>query len=93
MDDGLRRALIQKLMCQFEVSIPAIEQAFPIVFAKYFEQELEQLKELERDGLVTVTSEWITVSMKGRLLIRNVCMLFDRYLAARANGPRFSQTI
>jgi oxygen-independent coproporphyrinogen-3 oxidase len=93
MDDGLRRALIQKLMCQFEVSIPAIEQAFPIVFTKYFEQELEQLKELERDGLVTVTSEWITVSMKGRLLIRNVCMLFDRYLAARANGPRYSQTI
>ena len=45
------------------------------------------------DGLVTVTSEWIMVSMKGRLLIRNVCMVFDRYLAARANGARFSQTV
>jgi len=31
--------------------------------------------------------------MKGRLLIRNVCMVFDRYLAARLDGPRHSQTI
>jgi oxygen-independent coproporphyrinogen-3 oxidase len=93
MDDALRRSVIQKLMCQFELSIPATEQAFPIVFGKYFEHELEQLRELEQDGLVTLGEDWITVSMKGRLLIRNVCMVFDRYLAVRANGPRFSQTI
>ncbi|GAB3450542.1 oxygen-independent coproporphyrinogen III oxidase [Massilia solisilvae] len=93
MDDALRRTLIQKLMCQFEVSIPALEQAFPIQFDEYFESELAQLRELERDGLVTRDAEWITVSMKGRLLIRNVCMVFDRYLASRGNGPRHSQTI
>lgn len=93
MDDALRRALIQKLMCQFEVSIPAIELAFPIAFDKYFEPELEQLRDMERDGLVTISPEWISVSMKGRLLIRNVAMVFDRYLAARAAGPRHSQTI
>jgi oxygen-independent coproporphyrinogen III oxidase len=93
MDDALRRSLIQKLMCQFELSIPAIEQAFPIAFADYFELELAQLQELERDGLVTVDAEWISVTMKGRLLIRNVCMVFDHYLASRGNGPRHSQTI
>jgi oxygen-independent coproporphyrinogen-3 oxidase len=93
MDDALRRSLIQKLMCQFELSIPALEQAFPIAFAKYFEPELERLRELERDGLVTLSPDWITVTMKGRLLIRNVCMVFDRYLAARAAGPSHSQTI
>lgn len=93
MDDALRRALIQKLMCQFEVSIPAIELAFPIAFDKYFEPELEQLRDMERDGLVTISPEWISVSMKGRLLIRNVAMVFDRYLAARAAGPIHSQTI
>jgi oxygen-independent coproporphyrinogen-3 oxidase len=93
MDDVLRRSLIQKLMCQFEVSVPAIEQAFPIAFAKYFATELEQLRQLEADGLVTVEKDWISVSMKGRLLIRNVCMVFDRYLASRGNGPRHSQTI
>jgi oxygen-independent coproporphyrinogen-3 oxidase len=93
MDDLLRRSVIQKLMCQFELSIPAIEQAFPIVFAKYFAPELEKLAQLERDGLVTVDREWLSVTNKGRLLIRNVCMVFDRYLAERVAGPRHSQTI
>ena len=92
MDDLLRRAIIQKLMCQFELSIPAIEQAFPIVFAQYFANELAQLRQLERDGLLSLGPEWLSVSMKGRLLIRNVCMVFDRYLAERT-GPRHSQTI
>ncbi len=92
MDDLLRRAIIQKLMCQFELSVPAIEQAFPIVFAQYFANELAQLRQLERDGLVTLGPEWLSVTMKGRLLIRNVCMVFDRYLAERT-GPRHSQTI
>jgi oxygen-independent coproporphyrinogen-3 oxidase len=92
MDDLLRRAIIQKLMCQFELSVPAIEQAFPVQFESYFANELAQLRQLERDGLVTLTPEWISVTMKGRLLIRNVCMVFDRYLAERA-GPRHSPTI
>ncbi|WP_084416228.1 MULTISPECIES: oxygen-independent coproporphyrinogen III oxidase [Massilia] len=93
MDDALRRSLIQKLMCQFEVSIPALEQAFPIVFRDYFAPELARLRQMEEDGLVSVGPEWLTVTMKGRLLIRNVCMVFDRYLAARSEGPRHSQTI
>ncbi|QJE01618.1 oxygen-independent coproporphyrinogen III oxidase [Massilia forsythiae] len=91
MDDVLRRSLIQRLMCQFELSIPAIEQAFPIVFADYFARELEELAGLERDGLVSLSPEWISVSMKGRLLIRNVCMVFDRYLAR--GERRHSRTV
>ncbi|MFC0250425.1 oxygen-independent coproporphyrinogen III oxidase [Massilia consociata] len=93
MDDLLRRTLIQQLMCQFEVSARAIEQAFPIVFADYFAPELARLRTLERDGLVGIGPDWISVTMKGRLLIRNVCMVFDRYLSAPAAGPRHSQTI
>ncbi len=93
MDDALRRSLIQKLMCQFEVSIPALEQAFPIVFRDYFAPELARLRGMEDDGLLTIGEEWLTVTMKGRLLIRNICMVFDRYLAVRPEGPRHSQTV
>jgi len=91
MDDVLRRTLIQRLMCQFELSIPALEQAFPIVFRRYFERELAALAGLEQDGLVSVSGEWISVSLKGRLLIRNVCMVFDRYL--HSAEPRHSKTL
>ncbi|PQP02178.1 oxygen-independent coproporphyrinogen III oxidase [Massilia phosphatilytica] len=85
MDDALRRTIIQKLMCQFELSISTIELAFPIAFPAYFAREMAQLAELERDGLVELAPDWISVTLKGRLLVRNVCMVFDRYLAAR--GP------
>jgi oxygen-independent coproporphyrinogen-3 oxidase len=85
MDDALRRTIIQKLMCQFELSISAIELAFPIAFHAYFAREMAALGELERDGLVELAPDWISVTLKGRLLIRNVCMVFDRYLATR--GP------
>lgn len=93
MDDLLRRAIIQKLMCQFELSIGAIEQAFPIVFADHFAAELAALREMQADGLVQVDDAWISVTPKGRLLIRNLCMVFDRYLGQQAGGPRFSRTI
>jgi oxygen-independent coproporphyrinogen-3 oxidase len=93
MDDVLRRTVIQKLMCQFELSMSAIGQAFPVVFRDYFAAELAQLKQMEDDGLVSVNGDWICVSARGRLLIRNVCMVFDRYLAARSTGPRYSKTV
>jgi oxygen-independent coproporphyrinogen-3 oxidase len=93
MDDVLRRTIIQKLMCQFELSISVIEQAFPVVFRQYFAAELEQLAAMQADGLVSVNGDWISVSGKGRLLIRNICMVFDRYLATRGAEPRYSKTV
>jgi len=93
MDDALRRAIIQMLMCQFELSLAAIEQAYPISFAEYFAPELEKLATLERDGLVTLDGEWLSVTPKGRVLIRNVCMVFDRYLGTGAATPRHARTI
>jgi oxygen-independent coproporphyrinogen-3 oxidase len=93
MDDLLRRSVIQRLMCQFELSIAAIEQAFPIVFADYFARELETLEGLARDGLLEVRDGWISVTLKGRLLIRNVCMVFDRYLGQAGSAARHSKTV
>ena len=93
MDDVLRRLIIQRLMCNFELSIASIETAYPITFASYFEAELEGLHRLEQDGLVVIDDEWISVTMKGRLLIRNICMVFDRYLQSRPAEQRYSRTI
>lgn len=97
-DDLLRRIVIQKLMCNFELSISSMEQAHPIQFARYFAAELERLKAFEADGLLTIDPHWIAVTPKGRLLIRNICMVFDRYLdLARAEAApqplRYSKTI
>jgi oxygen-independent coproporphyrinogen-3 oxidase len=87
MDDALRRTVIEALMCHFELSVAALEQAFPIVFADYFAPELEKLAALADDGLLDIGPEWLSVTLKGRLLVRNICMQFDRYLGATASRP------
>ncbi len=96
-DDLLRRIVIQALMCNFELSIGAIEEAYPIDFWHYFANERPQLEQLAADGLLAMEPKWISITPKGRLLIRNVCMVFDRYLAhAREQAPqplRYSKTI
>ena len=96
MDDVLRRLIIQRLMCNFELSIASIETAYPITFDDYFGSELESLRRLEQDGLVMIEDEWITVTTRGRLLIRNICMVFDRHLQSalqQARPQRYSSTI
>jgi oxygen-independent coproporphyrinogen-3 oxidase len=97
MDDAVRRLIIQMLMCNFELSLASVELAFPITFTNYFAAEMEQVRGLEKDGLLTMDGEWLSVTRKGRLLIRNICMVFDRYLTqAQAPGGaplRFSRTI
>ena len=92
-DDAMRRAIIQKLMCDFELSITAIEQAYPIDFSEYFAAELKKLEALAQDGLVTIEDRCVSVSAKGRLLIRNICMVFDRYLNTKSEPLRYSKTI
>jgi oxygen-independent coproporphyrinogen-3 oxidase len=97
VDDLLRRIIIQMLMCNFELSVKSLELAYPITFANYFATELKKLRAFEADGLVTVDSDWITVTPKGRLLIRNICMVFDRYLGmpreVKPERMHYSKTI
>ncbi len=91
-DDLLRRELITRLVCDFEVDAASIEQRYGIEFRDYFAAELEALRVMERDGLVRVSPPGIQVPAAGRLLIRNICMVFDRYLS-HASEPRFSRVI
>ena len=97
MDDVLRRFIIQMLMCNFELSLRSLEQAYPISVPAYFAQELEQLHELAELGLLTIDDDWLTVSLKGRLLIRNICMVFDRHLQEarrlQSEPQRYSRTL
>jgi oxygen-independent coproporphyrinogen-3 oxidase len=92
-DDLVRRAVIQALACQFRVSIESIELAHLIDFRATFAGELEALRALEKDGLVEVQPDWIVVTPKGRLLVRVVCMVFDRYLRERERRASYSKVI
>jgi len=92
-DDLVRRAVIQALICHFRVSIESIEDAYLVDFESTFAAELADLRRLERDGLVEVGPDWIAVTPRGRLLVRAVCMVFDRYLRERTTRAAYSKVI
>ncbi len=92
-DDLLRREIIQGLMCHFEISKEAFDTRFQIDFDSYFAIELGELREYEREGLLTQEPVWIRVTPKGRMLIRNICMVFDKYLRTRQEHARYSKVI
>jgi oxygen-independent coproporphyrinogen-3 oxidase len=92
-DDIVRRAIIQALMCSFEVSIEAIEINHLVDFKRYFAPELQELREYQQMGLVEVDDKWITVTPRGRLLVRAVCMVFDYHLRTAQARARYSKVI
>lgn len=92
-DDLARRAVIQALMCHFRVSIESIELSYLLDFRRHFAAELHMLKKLSDDGLVEVQPDWIVVTPKGRLLVRAIAMLFDRYLREAQERASYSKVI
>lgn len=92
-DDLLRREVIKSLICNFTLNKRAIEQAFDINFDTYFAEDLQLLQCFIDDGLVMVDNDTLQVTLKGRLLIRNICMCFDTYLRDRARQQQFSRVI
>jgi len=92
-DDLVRRAVIQAIMCHFALSFRAIEIAHLIDFRSYFATELRQLEEYRGLGLVEIEDEWITVTPRGRLMVRAICMVFDQYLRNAEQRARYSKVI
>ncbi len=87
-DDLVRRAVIMALMCHFEVSKESIATSHLIDFDAYFARELDELKPLQEAGLVECSKDWISVTPRGKLLVRALAMVFDRYLRNdRASRP------
>ena len=90
-DDRLRKQVINQLICHFTLDIKALEREWHIDFFNYFKPELEQLEMMADDGLLVFDEDKIQVEPRGRLLIRNICMVFDAYL--KDNVVKFSKVI
>jgi oxygen-independent coproporphyrinogen-3 oxidase len=91
-DDKLRREVITQLICHFELDFADIERQFAINFTDYFAKELSALAVMGSDGLLVLVNHGIKVTSAGRLLIRNICMVFDKYLAQKQQ-QQFSKVI
>ncbi|MEZ9945005.1 oxygen-independent coproporphyrinogen III oxidase [Vibrio breoganii] len=92
-DDLTRREVIKQLICNFTLNKRDIEQQFGLSFDHYFAEDLQLLQTFVDDELVEISDNEITVSLRGRLLIRNICMCFDKYFRAKARQQQFSRVI
>ena len=92
-DDLVRAAVIQDLMCYDSLDFDAFGERHGIDFRDYFAEEVKQLDVLEEDGLIELSEKGITITPKGRLLLRNIAMTFDRYINLAENDSRFSKAI
>jgi oxygen-independent coproporphyrinogen-3 oxidase len=92
-DDLLRRHVITKVMCDFELDFTSVEKLFNIEFEKYFSFAFDGLTEFIIDGLVEIKNNKLTVTQMGRLLIRNIAMNFDGYLERKEDIARYSRTV
>ncbi|MBM6549926.1 oxygen-independent coproporphyrinogen III oxidase [Marinomonas ostreistagni] len=93
-DDRIRHSVIMQLLCNNHLDSKAIDSTFSIKFTDYFAQELDRLESLKEDGVINVyyndDDVEIEITEAGRLLVRCVCMVFDKYLTASST---FSKVI
>ncbi len=104
-DDLIRRQVIMELLCHDRMVFNDLDQEFDIDSRNYFSNELEKLTPMIEDELLIRDEKGIHITEKGRLLVRNACMVFDTYLNANIlqtysasadannNRPRFSKAI
>jgi len=90
-DDRVRGEVIQQLICNNTLDTRRIEADFGIDFSDYFGSELERLEPMVQDQLIRIGDHRLDVTAKGRLLIRNLCKVFDRYRVGKEE--RFSKMI
>lgn len=90
-DDMIRRHVITEIMCNLKLDLDKVSEDLGIDAREYFKDDLPELNAMQDDGLIIIDNDRYYVQDAGRLLIRNIGMVFDAYL--RKNDNRFSRVI
>ncbi len=98
LDDRIRRWVIMEFMCNLRLPTAKFKYEWGYDFHEYFAEELPLLQPFIEDGLVEAdTSRIVRITEIGRIIVRPIAMIFDKYLAeARKKGkasPLFSRAV
>ena len=83
--DRLRAAVIERLMCDFAVDLDQIAPGVD------FSEELSMLLPMQRDGLICAEGRKLSMTHRGRPVVRVVAAAFDAY--RRTPSARFSRAV
>ncbi len=91
-EDTICRWTINQLYCYREISKDEFYKKFLIQFDVFFADRLSELKDLEQEGLISITHNKIALpSLASWLLVRVVASAFDKWLPANAWRVGLSQ--
>ncbi|MGY5809862.1 oxygen-independent coproporphyrinogen III oxidase [Rhizobium sp. LEGMi198b] len=88
-EDRLRASIIERLMCDFQVDVPALAVTYGFEPRALLDGNL-RLAMLEGDGIIENAGGIIRLLEEGRFLIRAVAAAFDAYV--RGPARRYSKT-
>lgn len=91
-EDILRKSVIMELMNNLRIEFAPFKQQWGIDFAKHFDKELASLQEYLELGILIHNEKGLYTTPTGAMLIRNITMVFDTYLA-KSQKRAFSKTI
>ncbi|WP_248797701.1 coproporphyrinogen III oxidase [Pseudomonas sp. MWU13-2105] len=84
--DQIRQRVRERLECDLELDVLAIESRYGVIFRQYFSAAWPRLEHMARDGLVELSERFISILPAGRRELDAICQLFD----ADVNRPAYS---
>lgn len=76
LDDEIRSYIRSHLHKDFQVDTLEIELRYDLKFSDYFAQEMQQLAELEQDGIIHWHNETLHINDEAKIAINSVCGIF-----------------
>jgi len=92
-DDRIRQFVIRSIMCNFELDFDLLKERFGVEYEEYFADEDRSLQETIEASFFSREPRRLSIRPQGQLFVRNICMLFDRYLEAGGQSGVYSKTI
>ncbi|MBU1176655.1 MAG: oxygen-independent coproporphyrinogen III oxidase [Alphaproteobacteria bacterium] len=91
-EDRLRRAVIERLMCDLTVDVADIATRHGVA-PETFAPELDRASAFVAEGLATRDGSVLSVTERGRPALRVVAALFDAYLPAQQTEKRHAAAV
>jgi oxygen-independent coproporphyrinogen-3 oxidase len=93
-EDIVRRDIIMDILCQHCIDPGLISARTGTRFEQRFFREIGELHVMIEQGLLTLQDGIYSVTQRGRLVARRICMVFDAHLPDHLRGGRqFSRVL
>ena len=92
-DDLLRQSVIHSLMCHGRLDFDSLSIAHLCDVRQVLSRELNDLHRFESLGLLEQDAHGVVLTAMGWYFVRNIAMVFDRYLQIQRNHERYSRVL